>query len=183
MNERRASLLERDRELTEFGDALALAQDGRGRVVLVEAPAGLGKTSLLVAACDAAVEAGFNCLRARATELERDFAYGCVRQLLEPVVARPSEAERDRLFAGAAGRAKPLFAPTGVPEPAPAADSAFSMLHGLYWLLDNIAGAGPRCPRRRRRPLVRYRVVALLQLPGAPAGRPLPRGLRHHPER
>ena len=143
MNERRASLLERDRELTEFGDALTLAQDGRGRVVLVEAPAGLGKTSLLVAACDAAVEAGFNCLRARATALERDFAYGCVRQLLEPVVAKASEAERDRLFAGAAGLAKPLFAPTGVPEPAPAADSAFSMLHGLYWLLDNIAGDGP----------------------------------------
>jgi DNA-binding CsgD family transcriptional regulator len=143
VNERRVSLLERDRELTEFGDALTLAREGRGRVVLVEAPAGLGKTSLLVAACDAAVEAGFTCLRARATELERDFAYGCVRQLLEPLVAKASEAERERLFAGAAGLSKPLFAPIGVPQPLPAADSAFSMLHGLYWLLDNIADDVP----------------------------------------
>jgi DNA-binding CsgD family transcriptional regulator/predicted ATPase len=143
VNERRASLLERDRELTEFGDALTLAQEGRGRVVLVDAPAGLGKTTLLAAACHAAVEAGFNCLRARATELERDFAYGCVRQLLEPVVAKASDTERDRLFAGAAGLATPLFAPAGVPRPAPAADSAFSMLHGLYWLLDNLAADGP----------------------------------------
>jgi DNA-binding CsgD family transcriptional regulator len=139
VNERAAPLLERDRELTEFGDALTLAREGRGRVVLVEAPAGLGKTSLLGASCDAAVEAGFTCLRARATELERDFAYGCVRQLLEPVVARASESERGRLFAGAAGLSLPLFTPTGSPQPVPPVDSAFSMLHGLYWLLDNIA--------------------------------------------
>ena len=42
-----ATLLERERELTELADALTDAQRGRGRVVLVEAPAGLGKTSLL----------------------------------------------------------------------------------------------------------------------------------------
>jgi ATP/maltotriose-dependent transcriptional regulator MalT len=136
-------LLERERELTELRTVLALAQEGRGRLVLVEAPAGFGKTSLLAAGCEAAAEAGFACLRARATELERDFAYGCVRQLLEPVVAKASEPERDRLFEGAAAFSKPLFAPTGVPLPSPSADSAFAMLHGLYWLLDNIADEAP----------------------------------------
>ena len=136
-------LLERDRELTELAGAVTLAQQGSGRVVLVEAPAGLGKTSLLVAACETAAEAGFACLRARATELEHDFAYGCVRQLLEPVVAKASKSERARLFEGAAALSQPLFAPASAPQPSPSADSAFSMLHGLYWLLNNITDAGP----------------------------------------
>jgi DNA-binding CsgD family transcriptional regulator len=138
-----AILLERERELYEFRGALAETQHGRGRVVLVEAAAGLGKTSLLRAAVEAAGEAGFSCLRARASELERDFAYGCVRQLLEPAVAKISEAERKRLFEGAAALSKPLFAPPGAPEPSPSADISFAMLHGLYWLLNNLADEGP----------------------------------------
>jgi DNA-binding CsgD family transcriptional regulator len=138
-----AQLLERERELSEFGKALTEAQDGRGQFVLVEAPAGLGKTSLLRAASETAAEAGFTCLRARASELERDFAYGCVRQLLESTVAKVSDAERDRLFEGAAALSKPLFAPTGSPLASPSADSAFSMRHGLYWLLNNLAAEGP----------------------------------------
>src|ERR671914_1384028 len=105
------TLLERESELAELDDALAAAEAGRGNVVLLEAPAGLGKTSLLRAAAGSASEGGFRCLRARAGELERDFAYGCVRQLLEPVVARAESAERERLFGGAAALARPLFAP------------------------------------------------------------------------
>jgi DNA-binding CsgD family transcriptional regulator len=122
---------------------LDLARERRGGIALVEAPAGIGKTSLLRWACEAAADAGFACLRARATELERDFAYGCVRQLLEPVAAKASDEERKRLFQGAAALSKPLFSPAGPPHPPPAADSAFSMLYGLYWLLDNITGDGP----------------------------------------
>ena len=49
--------------------------------------------------------------------LERDFAYGCVRQLLEPLVAKTSSAERDRLFEGAAALSKPLFAPSHARNP------------------------------------------------------------------
>jgi DNA-binding CsgD family transcriptional regulator len=136
-----ATLLERERELTELGNALAEAREGGGRALLVEAPAGLGKTTLLWAASEAAAEAGFTCLRARASELERDFAYGCVRQLLEPAVAKLSDPERDRLFDGAASLSKPLFAPTDASSPS--ADSSFSILHGLYWLLNNLADEGP----------------------------------------
>jgi predicted ATPase len=134
-------LLEREPELTGIGDALAAAQEGRGRVVLVDAAAGLGKTSLLRAACDAAATMGFACLRARASELERDFAYGCVRQLLEPVVANAVEPERQRLFDGAASLSEPLFGPAA-PPPSRSADTSFSVLHGLYWLLNNLAAEG-----------------------------------------
>jgi DNA-binding CsgD family transcriptional regulator len=138
-----AKLLERDLELTELGDALSQARQGRGQVVLIEAPAGLGKTSLLKAASHLAEATGFVCLRARATELERDFAYGCIRQLLEPVVARASNPQRARLFEGAAALSKPLFAPTDLLQQALSANSAFAIQHGLYWLLDNITDEGP----------------------------------------
>jgi predicted ATPase len=136
------TLLERERELRELDEALAAALEGGGRLILIEAPAGLGKTSLLNVACEAAAAEGFVCLRARATELERDFAYGSVRQLLEPVVARATDGERERLFAGAAELSQPLFAPTGASlDPGP--DSSLAMLHGLYWLLNNLADEAP----------------------------------------
>jgi DNA-binding CsgD family transcriptional regulator len=137
------TLLEREHELTELDNALTDAQRGQGRAVLVEAPAGLGKTSLLRAASHAAAAAGFTCLRARASELERDFAYGCVRQLLEPAVADASGPGRDRLFDGSADLSKPLFSVTRGSQPSPGADTSFSMLHGLYWLLNNLADDAP----------------------------------------
>lgn len=96
-----AVLLERGYELRRLDETLSEARQGHGRVVLVEGPAGMGKTSLLRAALDSAADMGFLGRRARASELERDFAYGCVRQLLEPVIARTSDAERRRFFAGA----------------------------------------------------------------------------------
>ena len=143
MVEAAATLLEREFELAALGRALTEAQRGRGQVVVIEAPAGIGKTSLLRAATETAAAAGFTCLRARASELEHDFAYGCVRQLLEPAVVRVSGPERDRLFDGAAALSTPLFAPHGVARSSPPADSSFSVLHGLYWLLDNLTAGGP----------------------------------------
>jgi DNA-binding CsgD family transcriptional regulator len=136
-------LLERDGELGELSDAVRAAQAGDGRIVLVEAPAGLGKTSLLRAAARIVGGAGFTCLRARASELEHDFAYGCVRQLLEPALAKLAAVERDRLFHGAAALAAPLFAPPSAPHLPSAGDGSFSMLHGLYWLLVNLADERP----------------------------------------
>jgi tetratricopeptide (TPR) repeat protein len=135
------TLLEREQELAGLADALDAAEAGRGNVVLLEAPAGLGKTSLLRAAAESAADGGFACLRARAGELERDFAYGCVRQLLEPVVARADTEERERLFGGAAALSQPLF---GRPEDSTGpGDGVFSVPHGLYWLLNNLADEGP----------------------------------------
>jgi ATP/maltotriose-dependent transcriptional regulator MalT len=138
-----AVLLEREYELGRLDETLSDVRQDRGRVVLVEGPAGIGKTSLLRAALDTAAEIGFVGLRARANELERDFAYGCVRQLLEPLIARASDAERRRFFAGAAALSKPLFAPSSGPDISPSAATSFSMLHGLYWLLNNLADESP----------------------------------------
>lgn len=137
-----ATLLERGRDLQVLERLLREAQQERGQVALIEGPAGLGKTTLLKAAAGAATDLGFTCLRARACELEREFSYGCVRQLLEPLVARASGAARERVFEGAAALAMPLFERSVSPPPG-ATDSTFSVLHGLYWLVNNLTREGP----------------------------------------
>lgn len=70
-------------------------------------------------------------LRARASELERDFPFGVVRQLLEPVLAGADRNERERLLAGAAALAERVLG--GFTEGGKDAPDAFAVLHGLYW--------------------------------------------------
>ena len=132
-------LLERDRELETLREGLARARAGEGTLLLIEGPAGMGKTALARAACAEAGRAGMMPLEARASELEQPFAFGVVRQLLEPAVSR--DCEHAGLFAGAAGPAARLFAPD---EWRPlGADVGFEALHSLYWLVVNIADQAP----------------------------------------
>src|ERR1700751_666630 len=58
------------------------------------------KPVLPAAARDGGGEAGFRVLRARGAEREREFAFGVVRQLVEPVVAGASQQERAWLLDG-----------------------------------------------------------------------------------
>src|SRR5262245_60623413 len=76
------ALLEREGELARIGGSLARARQGRGGLVLVEGPAGMGKSALLADARALAEAAGMQVLRSRGAELEREFGYGVVRQLL-----------------------------------------------------------------------------------------------------
>jgi DNA-binding CsgD family transcriptional regulator len=130
-------LLERERELGALHDAVAGVGRGEGRVVLVEGPPGVGKTRLVADARAAARRAGVLVLEARGAELERDFAFGVARQLLEAVALGGG----DELFAGAAGTARRLFA-DGQAEPAPM-EAGFATLHGLYWLVVNLGDRAP----------------------------------------
>jgi DNA-binding CsgD family transcriptional regulator len=142
-------LLERNVELARIESALAEARLGRGRFVVVEGPAGIGKTALLAAARTAAVDGGMRVLRSRGAELERDFAFGVVRQLFEPALAEASELERAELLEAAAGVAAGLLGLPGAPPadgpPASGIDPSFAVLHGLYWLCANLAAVGPLC--------------------------------------
>src|SRR5438046_9798431 len=95
-------LLERNDELGRIESALAEARTGRGRFVVVEGPAGIGKTALLAAARTAAAHDGMRVLRARATEMEANFAFGVVRQLFEPALMEAAELERADLLDDAA---------------------------------------------------------------------------------
>src|SRR5829696_9753671 len=113
------------------------------RVTVIEGPAGIGKTRLLEEARAAAADAlGLAVLHARGGELERDFGFGVVRQLLEPRVAGAGASERAELFAGAAGLAEAVIAPQAAAAPA-AGDLSQAALHGLYWLVANLAERSP----------------------------------------
>ena len=69
-----APLLERERELDAIGDLLAAARQGGGGALLIEGPAGIGKSSLLTASRAAAGD--FRVAGARGSELEHDFPLG-----------------------------------------------------------------------------------------------------------
>jgi DNA-binding CsgD family transcriptional regulator len=142
-------LLEREEDLARIESALADARRGVGRFVVVEGPAGIGKTALLAAARTAAAASGMRVLRSRATEMESNFAFGVVRQLFEPPLAEASELERADLLQAAAGVAARRLGLPGAPtadEPASTGvDPSFAILHGLYWLSANLAAAGPLC--------------------------------------
>ena len=136
-------LLERERELACIDAAIAAARAGSGRSVVVEGPAGIGKSAVLAAARLSAQDGATRFLRARGAELERDFAFGVVRQLFEPMLHEASPAERDDLLQGPARLAARVLGLPGALEegeaPAAAPDASFTVLHGLYWLCANLA--------------------------------------------
>ena len=107
-----APLLERSAELARIETVLGEARLGRGRFVVIEGPAGIGKTALLAAARATAAGDEMCVLRSRGTELEREFAFGVVRQLVEPPLAEASELERLELLQSTAGVAA-LMASSG----------------------------------------------------------------------
>jgi len=120
-------------------EGLARACSGEGALLLIEAPAGVGKTELVREARAGADKVGMTLLEARGSELEQPFAFGVVRQLLDPVILEP--AIRDSLFAGAAGPATRLF--ESDEPPSGSGDGGFQALHSLYWLMVNLADRGP----------------------------------------
>ena len=108
-------LLERERELAELDALLLDAKAGEARLALIEGPAGIGKTQLVAELRRRGEAAGMRVLAARGCELEREFPFGVVRQLFEPVLD-------DGSFEGAAEAARPVFAaPDEEATPAPPA--------------------------------------------------------------
>jgi tetratricopeptide (TPR) repeat protein len=132
-------LLERDAEMRYLRGRLRDAREGRGGVVAIDGPAGIGKSVLLAAAGRVAGELGLGLLRARGGELEAGMAFGAARQLLEPVVFTVTGQERRRLLAGPAR----LGACALGLEAGEAPEDEFAALHGLYWLCANLAERTP----------------------------------------
>ena len=132
-------LLDRDAELGELARRIATARSGSGRVIVVEGPAGIGKSTLLGAAGRAARVDGAMLLWARCSPLEQHAAWGMARQLFEPLRTRP---EWDELTVGAAGLAERALASEGG-GPAPAGDGMHAAARGLVWLVSNLGERGP----------------------------------------
>jgi len=129
-------LLERESDLLTIR---AFAR--RGGLLVVEGRAGIGKTSLLDAACTTAQRNGRVVLRARGSDLESGFSFGIVRQLFERRCTEATRGERAALFRGVAGSARALIMRDGTN--AATGDVSFAVIHGLYWLAVNFAGRQP----------------------------------------
>ena len=136
------NLLERDAEVQLLDEALAAAVEGRGSVVAVEGPPGIGKSSLVAAGVELARTRDMYTVSVRATELERSYPYGIVRQTADSVSLDKSQEERAALFTGAARLALPILDP-GSAEEADNPELMYQRLHGLYWLTANLARERP----------------------------------------
>ena len=137
-------LLERKDELARIDGLLAAARAGRGGVVVITGPAGIGKTALLTEAGERAGRAGMRVLAGRGGELEGRFSFGVARQLFEPLLAGAAPAEEEALLAGAARHGLIALGDDAGATPPPAgSERLFTVVHGLYWLVVNASGAGP----------------------------------------
>ena len=141
-----AALLERAREEEALATALSRAERGGGGVVLIEGPAGIGKSSLLGRAAELARERGMGIVSARGSSLEQGFSFGVAAQLFGSVIESSEGDERAALLSGAAARAAPLFdqavdAPGAISTSG--TESGFALLHGLYWLAAGLAERQP----------------------------------------
>ena len=123
-------LVEREDELRAIDSTLDRLAGGEGGVVLFEGPAGIGKTRLLDQLRGRAADRGAMVVAARAGLLEREFAFGVVRQLLE-AVAEPS------LMEGPAAGARVVLSDGETSE------GTFPILNGLYRLVEGLARSHP----------------------------------------
>jgi DNA-binding CsgD family transcriptional regulator len=142
-------LLERAAELVKLRSAIAAAAAGSGRLLVIEGPAGIGKTALMRQARLEGAAAGMELLVARGLELEREFGFGVARQLVEVPLSRLGAERKHDVLKGAAALARPLLGLDrrrgDPPDPGahPPPDLSFTLVHGLYWLTANLAESGP----------------------------------------
>jgi len=134
-----APLIERAVEIEVLDGVVRCLAEGDGGVVVLDAPAGLGKTALLEHAALTAADAGCLVRRAAPGPLERHFPFGVVRALLEAPLREASDEERAQLLDGAAAPAGSLLLEGTVPG----GDSTMLVAHGVLWLCSALAEQRP----------------------------------------
>lgn len=135
-------LVGRERELAALDAVAADVLSGRSRVVQLEGPAGVGKSVLLSTWWERNEQ--FRVLRARCHPLEREFAFGAVRQLFKPLLAAASETDRARLLDGTAAETLRALDDDAATEPLPeAANVTASTLRELDALVSRLSRRQP----------------------------------------
>jgi DNA-binding CsgD family transcriptional regulator len=133
-------LIERGHEVAVITRSIADAGAGRGCVVVIEGPAGIGKSRLLELAREEADARDVAVLSARGVEFEREVAFGVAAELFGARLAAAGKDEREALLAGHAGLAAAVLDPS-----VSAPHEAQAIVRGLYWLTVNLtAAATPR---------------------------------------
>ncbi len=140
-----SELLERDSELAAIDAQLDRACEGSGSLIVVEGPAGMGKTALLREAVAKARAREMTVLSAKGGVLEQRLEFGIARQLVERPLLQADDERRARLLAGpAAGAAAALGLAESPPSSTtPGHDPLPDILHGLYWVVANLSEEAP----------------------------------------
>ncbi|MDQ2700478.1 MAG: AAA family ATPase, partial [Actinomycetota bacterium] len=131
-------ILEREDVRDQLIQLAEEARSGKGSISLIIGEDGSGKTMLLDSLPETA-EVDHLRLTARCSPLDSSYAFGVLRQLLDPVFSSRSPEENERLFAGAAGLSRGLFSD----EPLPSAEPEHSVLNSAFWLFSNLADETP----------------------------------------
>jgi len=137
---RASGLVQRQSELAAIELAVKRAQFGRGGLVLLFGVAGIGRSSLIAAAVEAARARDFTVLCARGSMLERDYAFGVARQLLGGAIAGLPPATRRSLFEGAAAGARE---PLGFSSDSKATHAEYAQIEALHSVAERLAAEMP----------------------------------------
>ncbi|WP_042174441.1 AAA family ATPase [Streptomyces sp. NBRC 110035] len=136
-------LVGREAQLETLAARAAAARAGRPHMVVLDGPAGIGKTSLLRAAledggpCD-----GATTLYGACRAIDSGSGYSGVRALFGPLNLTARRRRASSLLGGSARHALPALAPDLVDaDTAPGA--TFPALNGLYWLAANLMAERP----------------------------------------
>ncbi|MFJ9729383.1 AAA family ATPase [Streptomyces sp. NPDC101209] len=132
MLHRELKLLEREMESALIADTIRGIED-HGGLLLIRGVAGTGKSRLLSEIRKEAAQAHLRVAAARGTEFEREFAFGVVRQMFEPLAFEADGMPRESLWTGAAEQAREAIGPASTAG----GPGDFAVLHGLYWLTIN----------------------------------------------
>jgi AAA ATPase domain len=132
-----ALLVERERELEALERVLERLGEGTAGPRSWRGQRGIGKTRLLSAI---ALSGDALLLRARASELERDYPFGVVRRLFEPLLLGATEVERQWLLAGAGGLAECVLVASAADD---GGADVYASLQGLYRFAGNLAALRP----------------------------------------
>jgi DNA-binding CsgD family transcriptional regulator len=134
-----AVLLEREEARERLLALAAASVGGHGSVAAIVGAPGEGKTALLREAAALGARAGLTVWRAYGSDLEGSFAFGVVRQLLQPAVMSLGQREREGMFTGVTRLAAGVL---DMDQRRQALDP-FAAQQGLYWLLVDLARRGP----------------------------------------
>ncbi|MFE3602225.1 ATP-binding protein [Streptomyces sp. NPDC059142] len=139
-------LVGRARQMEALARHAAAARSGRPRLVLVDGPAGVGKTALLRAAVAAdGPFAGMTVLYGGCRAVDAATGYSAVRALCGRLGLTSRKGRTSPLLDGGARRALPALVtdPADPDNPGAAPDNTFSVLQGLYWLAVNLMAEAP----------------------------------------
>jgi DNA-binding CsgD family transcriptional regulator len=136
-------LIEREPSLVAIDSALDEGRARGGPALLIEGPAGIGKTALLGEAQQRA--GGFMVLRAGGGEFERDLPLGVVRQLFEPVLWHATDRQRERWLRGPSDIAGRLWGVGGAAAHVGESvqGDAAAVRAAFYWLAVALAEDSP----------------------------------------